>query len=567
MTTHAGVHPGEVITAGRTALGIELGSTRIKAVLIGPDHESLAVGTHDWENRLVDGLWTYSLDAVRAGLQGSVAALADDVRRRHGVELAGVGALGVSAMMHGYLALDADGELLTPFRTWRNTNTGRAAERLTAEFGHNIPHRWSVAHLYQAILDGEEHLGRLHHLTTLAGWVHWQLTGERVLGIGDASGVFPVDSGTGGWAAPMLARFDRLAAEAGVALTLADLLPAIALAGRPAGTLTEAGAALLDPTGRLRPGAPVCPPEGDAGTGMVATNSVAPRTGNVSAGTSIFAMVVLEQELGRVHRELDLVTTPAGDPVAMVHCNNGASELEAWVGLFAEFARAIGAAADPASVFETLFAAALDGADDCGGLLAYNYLSGEPITDLEQGRPLFLRAPDSRFDLATFMRTQLFSALATLRIGMDVLLQAEGVRLDRMFAHGGLFKTRGVAQRFLAAAIDTPVSVGDVAAEGGAWGMAVLAAFATRRAPEQDLADYLGTVVFTGTALQTAEPDPGDVAGFDAFVRRYVAALPVERAAVDHVPTGSRRAGPQTADADPVPSAPTPPVPTEEQPA
>ena len=531
---------GAAITGGRTALGIEFGSTRIKAVLIGPDSAPLAVGSHDWENQFVDRRWTYSLDAVWAGVQQSFAALADDVRRRHGVELTTAGALGVSAMMHGYLAFDADGALLTPFRTWRNTNTGRAAERLGAEFGCNIPHRWSVAHLYQAILDSEAHVGRLDHLTTLAGYVHEQLTGEKVLGVGDASGMFPIDTSTSdraarGYDATMLARFDQLAAEAGVELTLAELLPAVAPAGRPAGVLTEAGAALLDPTGRLRPGIPLCPPEGDAGTGMVATNSVAPRTGNVSAGTSIFAMVVLERELGQVHRELDLVTTPAGDPVAMVHCNNGASELEAWAGLFAEFARALGAEVDTSKVFETLFAAALGGASDCGGMLAYNYLSGEPITDLEEGRPLFLRSPDSRLELGTFMRTHLFSSLATLRIGMDVLQKTEGVRLDRMFAHGGLFKTEGVAQRFLAAAIDTPVSVGDVAAEGGAWGIAVLAAFAAGRSPEQSLADYLDTTVFTGTSLQTVEPDPVDVAGFDAFMQRYVAALPVERAAVDHV--------------------------------
>ncbi|MGY1857471.1 xylulokinase [Modestobacter sp. SYSU DS0290] len=546
------------ITSGRTALGIEFGSTRIKAVLIGPDHAPLAVGASDWENQLVDGLWTYSLDAVWAGVQQSVSALADDVRQRHGVELAGVGALGVSAMMHGYLAFDADGALLTPFRTWRNTNTGRATERLSAEFGVNIPHRWSVAHLYQAVLDGEEHLGRLAHLTTLAGYVHWQLTGEKVLGVGDASGMFPIDAATGGYDATMLARFDQLAAEAGVELTLAELLPAIAVAGQPAGTLTAAGAELLDPSGRLRPGVPLCPPEGDAGTGMVATNSVAPRTGNVSAGTSIFAMVVLEQELAGVHRELDLVTTPAGDPVAMVHCNNGASELDAWAGLFTEFARALGAPADPSQVFATLFTAALDGASDCGGMLAYNYLSGEPITDFEEGRPLFLRSPDSRLDLGTFMRTHLFSSLATLRIGMDVLQKAEGVRLDRMFAHGGMFKTAGVAQRFLAAAIDTPVSVGDVAAEGGAWGIAVLAAFATGRAPGQSLPDYLDTAVFAGTELLTAEPDPVDVAGFDAFMQRYVAGLPVERAAVQHVATGSRPAAPSDTTSAPL---------TEEQPA
>ncbi|QXG74525.1 ATPase [Modestobacter sp. L9-4] len=526
------------ITSGRTALGIELGSTRIKAVLIGPDHAPLAVGSSDWENQLVDRVWTYSLDAVWAGLQDSVAALTADVQRRHGVELTGVGALGVSAMMHGYLPFDADGELLTPFRTWRNTSTGPATERLSAEFGVNIPHRWSVAHLFQAVLDREEHVGRIDHLTTLAGYVHWQLTGEKVLGVGDASGMFPIDAATGGYDATMLARFGELAAEAGAPLDLAALLPAVAVAGEPAGTLTEAGARLLDPSGRLRPGALLCPPEGDAGTGMVATNSVAPRTGNVSAGTSIFAMVVLEGALGAVHRELDMVTTPAGDPVAMVHCNNGASELDAWAGLFGQFARALGVEADSATVFRTLFTAALDGAADGGGVLAYNYLSGEPITDFEEGRPLVLRSPDSPLDLGSFMRAHLYSSLATLRIGMDVLQKAEHARLDRMFAHGGLFKTAGVAQRFLAAAIDTPVSVGDVAAEGGAWGIAVLAAFAAGRGPEQGLADYLDTAVFVGTSLQTVEPDPADVAGFDAFMQRYLAGLPVERAAVEHVAVG-----------------------------
>jgi sugar (pentulose or hexulose) kinase len=523
------------IAEGRTALGIELGSTRIKAVLIGPGHESLAAGGHEWENQFVDGMWTYSLEAVRAGLQEAYAELAADVQRRYGVELTTVGALGVSAMMHGYLAFDADDQLLTPFRTWRNTHTGQATERLSAEFGHNIPHRWSVAHLYQAILNGEEHIGRLTHLTTLAGYVHWQLTGERVLGVGDASGMFPIDIATGGYDTAMLARFDALAAEAGAGLSLASLLPGIRSAGEPAGTLTAAGAKLLDPTGRLRPGALLCPPEGDAGTGMVATNSVAPRTGNVSAGTSIFAMVVLDKPLGRVHRELDLVTTPAGDLVAMVHCNNGASELNAWVGLFAQFAKALGSPADASAVFGTLFTAALDGAPDGGGLMAYNYLSGEPITELEHGRPLFVRSPDSRFDLATFMRTHLFAALATLRIGMDVLQKDEGVRLDRMFAHGGLFKTKGVAQRFLAAAINTPVVVGDVAAEGGAWGIAVLAAFRRDRTPGQSLADYLSGQVFTGTAEHTEEPAGADVAGFDAFIGRYIAGLPVERAATEHL--------------------------------
>jgi sugar (pentulose or hexulose) kinase len=524
----------DAIVEGRTALGIELGSTRIKAVLIGEDYAPLAVGNHDWENQLVDRVWTYSLDAVWSGLQQCYAALVQDVREQHGVELTTVGGLGVSAMMHGYLAVDAGGELLTPFRTWRNTNTGEAAEQLSSEFGHNIPHRWSVAHLFQAILDQEQHVGSIGYLTTLAGYVHWQLTGEKVLGIGDASGMFPIDIATGGYNETMLARFDHLAAERGAELRLAELLPAIRRAGEPAGRLTEAGARLLDPSGQLRPGILLCPPEGDAGTGMVATNSVAPRTGNVSAGTSIFAMVVLEHELSRVHRELDLVTTPAGDLVAMVHCNNGASELNAWVGLFAEFAEALGLKADTPTIFETLFTAALEGARDGGGLMAFNYLSGEPITELDEGRPLFLRTPDSALSLANFIRVQLFAALATLRIGMDVLQRDEGVPLDRMFAHGGLFKTKGVAQGFLAAAIDTPVSVGETAAEGGAWGIATLAAFAAGRAPEQSLSDYLDQQVFADAPLQTSTPDAVDVAGFDSFIQRYRAALPVEQAAVAH---------------------------------
>ena len=522
------------ITEGRTALGIELGSTRIKAVLIDENHAPVAVGSHDWENQFVDRIWTYSLDAVRVGLQSCYAVLATDVQHRYEVELTSLGALGVSAMMHGYLAFGSDDELLTPFRTWRNTNTGEAAERLSTQFGYNIPHRWSIAHLYQAILNGEEHVGRISHLTTLAGYVHWQLTGEKVLGVGDASGMFPIDPATGGYDATMLDQFDRLAAEAGCELALADLLPRIRLAGESAGELTESGAKLLDPTARLRPGVGLCPPEGDAGTGMVATNSIAPRTGNVSAGTSIFAMVVLERPLSRVHKELDLVTTPAGDPVAMVHCNNGASELNSWVGLFAEFAAALGAETSRSAIFETLFRSAVDGASDCGGLMSYNYLSGEPITGLEEGRPLFLRAPDGALTLANFARTQLFASLATLRIGMDVLQKGEGVGLDRMFAHGGLFTTKGVAQGFLAAAIDTPVSVGDIAAEGGAWGIAVLASFLHHRRSGSNLADFLSNQVFADIALETAEPIPADVAGFEAFTQRFVAALPVERAAVEH---------------------------------
>ncbi len=523
-----------VIAEGRTALGIELGSTRIKAVLIGEDHAPLAVGSHGWENQFVDRLWTYSLESVWAGVRACYRSLAADVRERYGLELTTVGGLGVSAMMHGYLAFDAAGELLTPFRTWRNTNTGAAVEQLSGLFDYNIPHRWSIAHLYQAVLDNEDHIGRLAHLTTLAGYVHWQLTGQQVLGIGDASGMFPIDIRTGGYDATMITQFDDLVAGHGLSWRLTDLLPAIRRAGEAAGTLTDAGASLLDPSGALAAGAAVCPPEGDAGTGMVATNSVTPRTGNVSAGTSIFAMVVLEHRLSRVHHELDLVTTPAGDLVAMVHCNNGASEINAWVGLFAEFAAAAGAPMDAGVVFETLFRAALDGAPDGGGLLAFNYLSGEPITGLDEGRPLFLRTPDSRFDLATFIRTQLYAALATLRIGMDVLTKDEDVRLDTMFAHGGLFTTKGVAQRFLAAAIDTPVTVGATAAEGGAWGIAVLAAYLTRRTTGQSLADYLTSRVYADAELDEIAPDPADASGFDAFMQRYVQALQVQRAAVDH---------------------------------
>jgi sugar (pentulose or hexulose) kinase len=521
----------EAIGAGRTALGIELGSTRIKAVLTGPDHAPLAVGAHDWENQFVDRMWTYSLESVWSGIQQCYASLAADVRRRYGAELSTVGALGVSAMMHGYLAFDAAGDLLTPFRTWRNTNTGAAAEVLSEHFGYNIPHRWSVAHLYQAILNDEPHVHRIAHLNTLAGYVHWQLSGQKVIGVGDASGMFPIDTAAGEYDKPMLAQFDELVAARNVGLRLADLLPAIRVAGEPAGELTEAGARLLDPTGSLRASIPLCPPEGDAGTGMVATNSVAPRTGNVSAGTSIFAMIVLEHPLSRVHRELDLVTTPAGDLVAMVHCNNGASELNSWVGVFAEFAAALGVEAETGRIFETLFRAALDGAPDCGGLMAYNYLSGEPITGLEEGRPLFLRSPDSTFNLANLMRTHLFASLGTLRIGMDVLQKAEGVRLDRMFAHGGLFKTKGVAQRFLAASIDTPVAVGEVASEGGAWGIAVLAAYRANRAPGQSLDAFLNDQVFANADLETMDPDPADVAGFEGFMKRYIAALPVEEAA------------------------------------
>jgi len=521
------------VVAGRTSLGIELGSTRIKACLIGPDATPLAAGSHAWENQYVDRRWTYSLEDVWSGLQAAYADLVADVEQRYGVRPTTFGALGVSAMMHGYLAFDASDELLVPFRTWRNTSTGPAAAELSSLFGYNIPLRWSVAHLYQAVLDDEPHVPDIAFVTTLAGYVHWRLTGEKVLGVGDASGMFPIDTATHDYDATMLEKFDALVADKRPGTRVVDLLPAVRLAGQDAGRLTAEGAALLDPTGTLVAGAPLCPPEGDAGTGMVATNSVAPRTANISVGTSIFAMVVLEKPLTQVHDELDLVTTPAGDLVAMVHCNNGASELGEWAGLFGRFATALGHDADPDEVFAALLREALDGDADGGGLLAYNYLSGEPVTGLEEGRPLFVRTPDSRFTLANFMRTQVYGAFGTLSLGMRVLA-AEGVELDAMFAHGGLFRTAGVAQRLLAAAVDAPVAVGSAAGEGGAWGIAVLAAYLQHGAG-RDLRTYLAQDVFAAASIDVVDPDPEDVRGYGAWLERYEAGLAVERAATQAI--------------------------------
>jgi sugar (pentulose or hexulose) kinase len=503
-------------------LGIELGSTRIKACLVdaGDPTVVLATGSHAWENRLVDGLWTYDLDDVWSGLQAAYA----DLVRELGEAPTDLAAIGVSAMMHGYLAFDAAGELLVPFRTWRNTNTGEAAAELTGLFGVNIPLRWSIAHLHQAARDAEPHVAAITSVTTLAGYVHERLTGRRVLGIGDASGMFPIE-GTG-YDADFLARYDRLGA---LPVPVATLLPEVLVAGQPAGELTADGAALLDPTRALRPGAVFCPPEGDAGTGMVATNAVAPRTGNVSAGTSIFAMVVLERPLQHVHHELDVVTTPSGDPVAMVHCNNGASELAAWVGMFQRFAAAAGLELDVDATYDVLFREALDGAPDAGGLLAYNHLAGEPIAGLPEGRPLFVRTPDSRLTLANAMRAHLYGVFGTLALGMRVLTD-ENVALDRMSAHGGMFRTAGVAQRFLAAALDAPVEVAESASEGGAWGVAVLAAFTAAGGGELDA--YLRDRVFARTTASRVDPDPADVAGFTAYLDRYRAGLAVELAAV-----------------------------------
>lgn len=525
----------DAIVGADTSLGIELGSTRIKAVLIGPDQQPLATGGFDWKSKLENGVWTYDVDAVWAGLQAAYADLAANVESAYGVPLEKVGAMGFSAMMHGYMAFDAAANLLVPFRTWQNTITGEAAHELTQLFQHNIPQRWSIAHLHQAILGGEEHVASIDYLTTLAGYVHWRLTGERALGVGDASGMFPIDISTGSYDEKMLAQFDELVADRGFPWKLAGILPKVLPAGQAAGALTDEGAKLLDPSGRLSAGIPFAPAEGDAGTGMVATNSVARRTANVSAGTSIFAMVVLENALKSLHEEIDLVTTPAGDLVAMAHCNNGAVDLQAWVGLFGEVAKALGASVDTNTLFETLYRAALEGDADGGGMLAYNYLAGEHVVGLEAGRPMFVRSPRSNFTLANFMRTHLFASLGALRVGMDILLKDEGVGLDSMFAHGGLFKTKGVAQRFLAAAMNTPVSVGEVAGEGGAWGMALLASFL--RSGEGSLADWLASSVFQDAEIDTIEPVQADVEGFDQFMERYRAGLAIERAAVDQLPS------------------------------
>lgn len=514
----------EAIRAGRTALGIELGSTRIKACLIdSTTHEVLATGAHDWENRFEDHLWTYPLDAVWDGLRRAYAQLVDDAERRHGVALTTVGAIGVSAMMHGYLAFNDAGDLLAPFRTWRNTNTGPAAAELTELFGVNIPLRWSIAHLHQARLDAESHVPDIARITTLAGYVHERLTGRHVIGVGDASGMFPIDSTTRDYDQPLIERYDALTGG-----DLRSLLPEVLVAGQNAGALTAEGAALLDPTGALRPDITLCPPEGDAGTGMVATNAVAPRTGNVSAGTSIFAMVVLERPLSEMHQELDLVTTPAGDAVAMVHCNNGASELAAWVGMFRRFAAVTGSALSDDHVFEVLFREALSGEADAGGLIAYNHLAGEPIAGLAEGRPLFVRTPGSEFTLGNAMRAQLYGVFGTLALGMRVL-DDEQVRLDRMQAHGGIFRTAGVAQRFLAGVLRAPVAVGATASEGGAWGIAVLAAYLGR---DESLVAYLDEQVFAAAPADVVVPDASDVDGFSAYLERYRTGLAIEAAAV-----------------------------------
>ena len=522
----------QTIEAGKAILGIEFGSTRIKAVLIDEDNKPIAQGSHEWENQLVDGLWTYSTEAIWYGLQDCYADLRKDVLSQYDCEIESLAAIGFSAMMHGYMAFNANQQILVPFRTWRNTNTGKAAAELSELFHYNIPLRWSISHLYQCILDNEEHVKDIKYLTTLAGYVHWQVTGQFVLGVGDASGMIPVDPNTKTYDAVMVAKFDKLIAPKGFPWKLSDILPKSLSAGENAGFLTPEGAKKLDVSGHLKAGIPVCPPEGDAGTGMVATNAVKQRTGNVSAGTSSFSMIVLEKELSKPYEPIDIVTTPDGSLVAMVHCNNCTSEINAWVGLFKEYQQLLGVPVDMNQLYTTLFNAALKGDANCGGLMAYNYVSGEPVTGLAEGRPLFVRSANDKFTLANFMRAQLYGAIAVLKFGNDILLKEEQVKVDRITGHGGYFKTPGVGQRMLAAALNSPISVMETAGEGGAWGIALLAGYLVNNPKKMSLADYLEEVVFAGNTGSEIAPTDEDVAGFNAWIESYKRGLAIEQAAV-----------------------------------
>ena len=520
------------IETGKAILGIELGSTRIKAVLIDQENTPIAQGNHTWENQLVDGLWTYSIEAIWSGLQDCYADLRSNVKNLYGIEIENLAAIGVSAMMHGYMPFNAKEEILVPFRTWRNTNTGRAAAALSDLFVYNIPLRWSISHLYQAILDNEAHVKDIDFLTTLAGYVHWQLTGEKVLGIGDASGMLPIDPTTHNYSAEMVAKFDKLIAPNQYNWTLQDILPKVLSAGESAGVLTPEGSKKLDASGHLKAGIPVCPPEGDAGTGMVATNAVKQRTGNVSAGTSSFSMIVLEKELSKPYEMIDMVTTPDGSLVAMVHCNNCTSDLNAWVNLFKEYQELLGIPVDMNEIYSKLYNIALTGDADCGGLLSYNYISGEPVTGLAEGRPLFVRSANDKFNLANFMRSHLYASVGVLKIGNDILFNEEKIKVDRITGHGGLFKTKGVGQRILAAAINSPISVMETAGEGGAWGIALLGSYLVNNEKKQSLADFLDEKVFVGDAGIEVSPTAEDVAGFNTYIENYKAGLPIEEAAV-----------------------------------
>ena len=522
----------QCIEKGEAILGIEFGSTRIKSVLIAPDHRVIASGSHEWENDYRDGIWTYSESAILDGLRASYLDLKKDVAKQYGVKLTRVAAIGISAMMHGYLPFDGAMNLLVPFRTCRNTITGPAAEKLTEVFSFNMPQRWSLSHLYQAILNGEPHVKDIRFLTTLAGWVHFLLTGKKVLGVGDASGMMPIDSVTCDYDAHMVSEFDALVAPCGYPWKLKQILPEVLSAGQDAGSLTADGARLLDPEGDLLPGCPLCPPEGDAGTGMTATNSVRERTGNVSAGTSIFSMIVLENPMSRVYPEIDIVTTPTGKQVGMVHCNSCTSDINAWVSLFREFAKIMGLDTDAGDVYTRLFKKAMEGDRDCGGIVSFNYFAGEPVTGLSEGRPMLIRLPDAKMNMANFMRAQIYASMETLKAGMEIM-NRERVAIDRVYGHGGLFKTEGVAQNLLAAAIHAPVTVMETAGEGGAWGIALLADYRIHAEGGESLENYLQNRVFAGMKQVTVSPDPEDEAGFDRYMERFMACIPAQKAAVE----------------------------------
>ena len=524
----------ETIQQGKAILGIEFGSTRIKAVLIDGENKPIAQGSHEWENQLVDGLWTYSIEAIWNGLQDCYAELRKDVKAQYDCEIETLAAIGFSAMMHGYMAFNKQQEILVPFRTWRNTNTAKAAAELSELFVYNIPLRWSISHLYQCILEDNDHVKDIDFITTLAGYIHWQLTGEKVLGVGDASGMLPIDPETRNYSQQMVDKFDALVAPKGYPWKLIDILPKVLNAGENAGVLTEEGAKKLDPSGTLKAGVPVCPPEGDAGTGMVATNAVKQRTGNVSAGTSSFSMIVLEKDLSKPYEMIDMVTTPDGSLVAMVHCNNCTSDLNAWVNLFKEYQQLLGVPVDMNEVFGKLYNNALTGDADCGGLIAYNYISGEPVTGLAEGRPMFVRSANDKFNLANFMRANLYASVGVLKIGNDILFNEEHIKVDRITGHGGLFKTKGVGQRVLAAAINSPISVMETAGEGGAWGIALLASYLVNNSNGSTLADWLESNVFAGNTGVEIAPTAEDVAGFNKWIENYKRGLAIEQAAVDN---------------------------------
>ena len=520
------------IENGTAVLGIEFGSTRIKSVLIDSEHRVIASGSHEWENDYLNGIWTYSEEAILSGLKSSYADLKKNVSDQYGVTLKRIGALGISAMMHGYLPFDANMNLLVPFRTWRNTITGEASEKLTALFNFNMPQRWSLSHLYQAVLNGEPHVKDIHYLTTLAGWIHFLLTGRNVLGVGDASGMMPIDSDHCDYREDMVRAFDDLLEPCHFPWKLRDIMPVVLSAGEDAGRLTAEGALLLDPSGDLEPGCLMCPPEGDAGTGMTATNSIRARTGNVSAGTSIFSMIVLEKPMSKVYPEIDIVTTPVGKQVGMVHCNSCTSDINAWVALFREFGEIMGWKAPGKEVYTRLFKKAMEGEKDCGGLVSFNYFAGEPVTGLSEGRPMLIRTPEAKINMANFMRALIYASMETLKAGMEIM-NREAVAIDEVYGHGGLFKTEGVAQNLLAAAIHAPVTVMETAGEGGAWGIALLAEYALCRNEGESLEDYLQNRVFSGMKKITVQPDPEDEKGFDAYMDRFMRCIPAQKAAVE----------------------------------